>query len=155
MKISQRLTRAGLTFIVLGSIAAVLPGRDGSAQATDVTTNPTVTGYKVVRLTTNADCSDSGMTATVSVPANQGGTKPTQPVFTCSSTDGNSFGHDPGILLTETNGTGSATVTTPSDGNGAATVSGVTVGTATITANFPNSPTGFTPVSIGFTVTNP
>ncbi len=34
MTLSQRLTRAGLVFVLLGSVAAVLPQQNGAAQAT-------------------------------------------------------------------------------------------------------------------------
>ncbi len=56
MKLSQRLTRAGLTFILLGSVAAVMPNKD-AAQATTVncTGGPT-TQY---RLTDQSDGSDN------------------------------------------------------------------------------------------------
>lgn len=56
MKLSQRLTRAGLAFILLGSVAAVMPHND-AAQATTVncTGGPT-TQY---RLTDNSDGNDN------------------------------------------------------------------------------------------------
>ena len=59
MTLTQRLTRAGATFIVFGVVAAILPQQNGAAQATTVTglCNMVAVSY---RLTENSDKTDSG-----------------------------------------------------------------------------------------------
>ena len=59
MTLTQRLTRAGATFIVFGIAAAVLPQQNGAAQATTASglCGTTTVQY---RLTGNPDGTDSG-----------------------------------------------------------------------------------------------
>ena len=64
MTLTQRLTRAGATFIVFGIAAAVLPQQDGAAQATTVD-GPCVPPTAQYRLTANSDGTDSGATTSV------------------------------------------------------------------------------------------
>ena len=64
MTLTQRLTRAGATFIVFGIAAAVLPQQNGAAQATTVD-GPCVPPTAQYRLTANSDGTDSGATTSV------------------------------------------------------------------------------------------
>ena len=61
MKFSQRLTRAGLTFILLGSVAAVLPQQMDRATADD----KTCTNGNHYRLTDSASGTTDHVPATV------------------------------------------------------------------------------------------
>ena len=84
MTISQRLTRAGLTFILFGTVAAVLPQQSGAVRA-DTCVTPTGS----YRLTSHADCTTDASTAIIS------NSPPTTiPLYTCFAADGTNFGPD-------------------------------------------------------------
>ena len=54
MTLSQRLTRAGLTFILLGSVAAVLPQQGGAAIAANPCTTPPPVQLEIRQQSTRA-----------------------------------------------------------------------------------------------------
>ena len=65
MTLTQRLTRAGATFIVFGVVAAILPQQNGSAQAvTDPgTCNNTTAYYKLTEGGSSTDSTSSTVTS--------------------------------------------------------------------------------------------
>ena len=78
MTLSQRLTRAGLTFVLFGTVAAVLPQQNGAAQA-ETTVCPT--NSQIVYSLTGNTANPGSITASIS-KAN-----PT-PLYTLESTNG-------------------------------------------------------------------
>ena len=68
MTLSQRLTRAGLTFILFGTVAAALPHQDDAAHATDDCTKPPAT----YRLTTDSGGNTPSTTTTISLTGANG-----------------------------------------------------------------------------------
>ena len=68
MTLSQRLTRAGLTFILLGSVAAALPQQSGAAMADDPCNLGTNT-LSIEQSGTNNGGTGTNGTLTQSIPA--------------------------------------------------------------------------------------
>lgn len=137
MTLTQRLIRVGLTFVILGSVTAVLPGQFGSAQATTALGNAPVDGYSMVALTDVR--ADPGLTSDTAAAGD------TKTLFTLSQIGNGNYNGDPGVTLTSSdnaivsfNGTDLGTAT--SDANGQATANihnGTgTAQTVTITATF-------------------
>ena len=84
MTLSQRLTRAGLVFVLFGTVAAVLPQQSGAARADDCT----ITGA-VYRLTSNQSCSPDSSTATIHNSSTNGSTSIV--LYTCFAANGTIF----------------------------------------------------------------
>lgn len=149
MKLSQRLTRVGLTFLLLGSVAAVMPQQNDNAMAlTGTCTNGDVYTFGQSSTESNARGSttasevagtQSGVTHNANLYAFLNG-KSYAPVFTYSDTL-----KTPGTYTTTpltNNGVPNSGVriTAPTDPNN--------TGTITITATFPGNKMLMFPVTV-------
>ena len=131
MTLSQRLTRAGLTFILLGSVAVALPQQDGAAQA--YTTN-CVPGTTIrFRLTDHSDFSDNSTAILASGS--------TDTLITLRSTDGGAtftrLGNVP--VMSSNTAIVSLNPVAATDSTGNVVATGNAQGGATVTATFTES----------------
>ena len=115
MTLSQRLTRAGLTFVLFGTVAAVLPQQDGAARAADcVVGGVTYAIYQGTSTHNSAEAYNQGNAAT-----NYNAylsTAPTTPAgnITGSATNGTVTPGNPASVVFTSSGTANLTATVTS-----------------------------------------
>ena len=133
MTLSQRLTRAGLTFVLFGTVAAVLPQQDGAARAADcVVGGVTYAIYQGTSTHNSAEAYNQGNAAT-----NYNAYLSTAPTTPAGNITGSA-----------TNGT----VTPGATGTGTASVAFTSSGTANLTATVTSGSVTYTATA---TVSNP
>jgi len=127
MTLTQRLTRAGLAFLLFGSVVALLPGTD-TAEAS--TTTCSIDANTLYRLTDNASGTDNNNATIAAI----GGALP---LYTfVSKNAGKTFSRDPLIPVQALLGHVTFSPASATDGSGQVTATRTTAGTEYILATF-------------------